>query len=171
MKKLSVFLLSVLMTGVFAYSQANIGKIGVANFEVIVEKSKKGKAVRAKLENLQKQKQQQAKTMQGQIDKLQKDLLSPALNADTRSRKSEELNRTQLRLKRFMEDSQRELQREFQKELQVIERLLLPIVREIGKTNGYTAIFDLNKGGMAYYNPAIDVTNQVLQAFDAKHPK
>jgi Skp family chaperone for outer membrane proteins len=166
-KKLAVLFISMLMMSVMAFSQV---KIGVADFQVVVQKSKKGKAIRVKLEGLQKQKQQQAKDLQGRIDKLQKDLLSPALNAGTRASKTEELNQVQLRLKRFMEDSQRELQREFQKELLALEKLLLPVLRNIGKTNGYTAIFDLGKGGMAYYDQSIDLTNQVIQAFDAKYP-
>lgn len=167
MKKLSVLFVSILMTGIFAYAQT---KIGVANFEVVVEKSKKGQSVRKKLENLQKQKQQQARSMQGKIDQLQKDLISPALNPETRSSKTDELTQLQLKLKRYLEDSQNELKHQFQKELMEIERLLIPIITEIGKTNGFTVIFDLNKGGMAYYDASIDLTGQVLKAFDAKHP-
>ncbi|MCP5053667.1 MAG: OmpH family outer membrane protein [bacterium] len=168
MKKSMIIVFTVLFAGVFAFAQA--GKIGVVNSAQILQQTKKGKVIKQKLEKLQKQKQREVQTLQEQIKKLQQDVLSPALNAATKQQKSEELNQKQVTLKRRIEDAQRTLEREFQKELIQLEKQIMPVMQTIGKTKGYLMVVDLQKGGLVYVDQSIDITADVIKAFDAKYP-
>ena len=134
-------------------------------------KTKKGKAIRQKIEKLQNEKQQQAQTKQEEIKKLQTELLSPALNDDTRVKKSEELNKKQVALKRFLEDSRSELERAFQKEVIAMDKQIMPLLQEMGKTKGFTLILETQKSGVLYFDQAVDITDEVIKAFDARYSK
>jgi Skp family chaperone for outer membrane proteins len=79
---------------------------------------------------------------------------------------SADLERKRTERKRLAEDSLREFQ-----ELQVrlfnrIQGELLPIIEAIGKEKGLDVIFDLAKSGAVYFNPATDVTSEVIRRYD-----
>ena len=168
MRKTLVLVVTVLVMSAFAISQV---KIGVVNAQEILQKTKKGIEISKRLEQLQKKKQNELQTMQDEIKKLEKEVLSPALNQDTREKKGLELQTKRKNLKRFMEDAQNEMQRATQKELVELEQAAMPLIDQIGKSKGLTIIFDITRPGIVYFDPAIDITPEVIKAFDAKFPK
>lgn len=165
MKKTLIFVLTVLLMSVFAYSQV---KIGVINAQEIIAKTKRGVAIQKKLEALQKQKTTELQTLQDEIKKLEKDLLSPALNNETRERKSVDLQTKRTTLKRKYEDAQRDFQRESGKELAELEKQLIPLIENIGKSKGYTLIFDRARSGIVYLDGSVDITEEVVKVIDEK---
>ena len=48
-----------------------------------------------------------------------------------------------------------------------LQEELLGVVAQIGKEKGFNLIFDLGKSGAAYWNPAIDITAEVIKRYDA----
>ena len=168
MKKTFIFVITVLVMGVFAFSEA---KIGVVNAQDLLQKTKKGIEIQTRLEKLQQVKQQKLQSMQDEVKKLEKDVLSPALNDETREKKSIELQNKQKDLKRYIEDARNEIQRESQKELAELEKSVLPLIDQIGKSKGFTIIFDVTRPGIVYFDPSIDITDDVIKAFDAKYTK
>lgn len=160
--------MTLLMTCAYAFSET---KVGVVNAGEIMLKTKRGNTIRIKMESMQKEKQQQAQTMQEEIKKLQQALASPALNTETRDSKTEELNQKEVVFKRFAEDSQAELEQVLQKELYEMEQLIMPLIQELGKSKGFTVILDFQKSGLVYFDTTIDITADVIQAVDAKYPK
>ena len=159
-------MLAVMLMGVFAYAQQV--KIGIVNAQEVLVKTKAGASVQKKLEALQKQKQQEIQKRQAAIKQLEKELTSPALNDETRQRKQEDMAAKRTALKRFYEDAQREVQRVSAKELAALEKEIMPLINQIGKAKGFTAIFDRDRSGLVYYNPAVDITQDVIKALDAK---
>lgn len=168
MRKTLILMVTVLVMSAFAISQV---KIGVVNAQELLQKTKKGVEIQKRLEGLQQKKQQQLQTMQDEIKKLEKDVLSPALNQETREKKSLELQNKRKNLKRYIEDAQNEIQRESQKELVELEKAVMPLIDQIGKSQGFTIIFDITRPGIVYFDEAIDITSEVIKAFDAKYPK
>lgn len=168
MKKIFIFVITVLVISAFAFSEV---KIGVVNAQDILQKTKKGAEIQARLEKLQQGKQQKLQTLQEEIKKLEKDVLSPALNDETREKKSVELQNKQKDLKRYIEDARNEIQRESQKELVELEKSVMPLIDQIGKSKGFTIVFDITRPGIVYFDPAIDITEEVIKAFDAKYTK
>ena len=167
MKKSFILIFTLLTLSLFVFSEV---KIGVINAQDIIEKTKKGKQVQDKLENLQKQKQQQLENLQKEIVQLQKDLESPALNRDTREKKTRELEDKRIDYNRFIQDTQKEMQAKSQQELLNLQKEIMPLIQQIGKAKGFTIIFDMTSSGIAYFDETIDVTEEVVKAVDAKFP-
>lgn len=165
MKKTLILVLTIFVLSAFAYSQV---KIGVINAQEIIQKTKRGLAIQGKLENLQKQKAAGLQTLNDSIKKLEKDLLSPALNNATREKKSVELQTKRTTLKRQYEDAQRDFQRESQKMLVDLEKELIPLIESVGKSKGYTVIFDRQRSGIVYFDGSADITAEVIKVIDAK---
>ena len=165
MRKTLILVVAILVMSAFAISQV---KIGVVNAQEILAKTKKGIEIQKRLEQLQDKKQQELQAKQDEIKKLEKDVLSPALNDETREKKSIELQNKRKDLKRYVEDAQNEIQRESQKELVELEKAVMPLIDQIGKAKGFTIIFDITRPGIVYFDQAIDITPDVIKAFDAK---
>jgi outer membrane protein len=163
MKKVLALIFAILVFGLFVYSEV---KIGVIDSQMLIQKSKIGIAANAKFENIGKQKQQQVQNMQAGIKKLEKELVSAALNNATREKKSLELQEKKTNFKRFVEDAQKEIQMLNQKELRSLQEKIYPIIQQIGKEKGFSLIVDINT--RIYHDQAVDITNDVIKAMDAK---
>ncbi len=51
--------------------------------------------------------------------------------------------------------------------LKRIQDELIPIVTQLGKEKALDIIFDLGKSGAVYFNPAVDLTEEVIKRYDA----
>lgn len=168
MRKTIILMAALLVLSSFVFSEL---KIGVVNAQEILAKTKKGLEIQKRLEAIQKDKQGKLKSMQDAIGKLEKDLMSPALNQETREKKALELQNKRKDIKRYYEDAENEFRRESQKELQALEKDLMPLIDNIGKSKGFTIIFDITRPGIVYFDKAIDITPDVIKAADAKFSK
>ncbi|HUU04515.1 MAG TPA: OmpH family outer membrane protein [Patescibacteria group bacterium] len=157
-----IFALVALTTFVFAEI-----KIGIINPQVVLQNSVKGKQAIERLKSLQISKQKRYEAMQKEIDALEKETMSPALNQDARDRKTQDLQNKRVEIKRFAEDAQKESMTAQQKEFESIQRDLMPLIEKIAKADGYSLVLDLNTAGVTYFEPAIDITEKVVQAYDA----
>lgn len=146
-------------------------KIGVINPQKVVTETIRGKQVKAKLEKLGEEKQQKIKGMEDAIKQLEKELMSPALNAEAKEKKASELQSKRVNLKRYVEDAQKEFQGKYQKEMATMYREIMPIIEKIGAAKSFTIIFDLSNSGVSYFDKTIDITNEVIKAYDQKYSK
>ncbi|NIM14856.1 MAG: hypothetical protein GTO45_22955 [Candidatus Aminicenantes bacterium] len=167
MRRTIVLLIAIFVLNAFAFSEV---KIGVINPQKIMDSTKKGIAIQKRLEKLQGEKQQKINAMQDEIKKLQKDVMSPALNNEARQRKNIELQEKQKTLKRYVEDARNEFARESKKEFLNLEKELMPLIENLGRQKGFTIIIDITRPGIVYYDKAIDITTDVIKAVDAKYP-
>lgn len=167
MKKSFTLIFMILTLSIFVFSEV---KIGVINAQEIMEKTKKGNQVQKKLENLQNAKRKVLQAKQQELEKLEKELNSPALNADTRARKTRQIQDKRIELQRMVEDARKEVQQESQKELFALQKEIIPLIQEIGKSKGFTLILDMAGTGIAYFDQSIDITAEVIKAIDAKFP-
>jgi outer membrane protein len=44
---------------------------------------------------------------------------------------------------------------------------LRPIITEVGKEKNLDLIFDVGNSGIIYFNPAVDLTEEVIKKYDA----
>jgi outer membrane protein len=160
-----IFALAVLTTFVFAEM-----KIGIINPQDVLQNSTKGKAVIERLRTLNMSKQKKYEAMQKEIDSLEKEALSPALNQEARDKKTLDLQNKRVEIKRFAEDAQKESQVQQQKEFESLQRELMPIIEKIAKGEGFSLVLDLNTAGVTYFEPGIDITERVIKAYDAQVP-
>lgn len=167
MKKNLFLMFALLALTTFVFSEV---KIGIINPQVVLQNSVKGKAVIEKLRSLNMSKQKKYEAMQKEIDTLEKEALSPALNQDARDKKTMDLQNKRTEIKRFAEDAQKESMAQQQKEFESLQRDLMPIIEKIAKGDGFSLVLDLNTAGVTYFEPAIDITDRVIKAYNAEVP-
>lgn len=165
MKKSFILIFTVIIFSVFAFSEV---KIGVINGQDVIAKTKKGQAIRAKLESFGKAKQQQIENLEKEIVALQKELASPALNAETKRKKTRTMEDKKINYQRLVQDAQKDFQAQQQKEMMAFYNEIMPIIQEYGKAQGFTLILDLSSAGVAYFDKTIDITDAVVQTVNAK---
>jgi Skp family chaperone for outer membrane proteins len=162
--------LLILVMGVLAsQSFAQQLKMGIVNSQVVLERSSEGKKVIARLQDLDKQNQariakldSEIQTLQTQINTQRLTLTDEALQA-----KAADLDRKQTQRKRDAEDAYATMQETSNRLLKRIQDELIPVVTQLGKEKGLDIIFDLGKSGAVYWNPATDVTEEVIKRYDA----
>lgn len=167
MKKNLFLMFALLALTTFVFSEV---KIGIINPQVVLQNSVKGKAVIEKLRSLNMSKQKKYEAMQKEIDTVEKEALSPALNQDARDKKTMDLQNKRTEIKRFAEDAQKESMAQQQKEFESLQRDLMPIIEKIAKGDGFSLVLDLNTAGVTYFEPAIDITDRVIKAYNAEVP-
>ena len=144
-------------------------KIGVINSQDVLERSAEGKRVIARL-------QEKDKSNQAAVDKLDQEInsLQTRLNTGRLTLTEEQLynmnadlNKKQTDRKRIAEDAARDFQDLQVKLFNKVQSELIPIIDQLGKEKGLDVILDLAKSGAVYFNPAIDVTEDVIKRYDA----
>lgn len=158
----------LLLTPVFSYSQEN--KIGIIDLQMVIANSKAGKAAKSAFEAEFKQKQQIIESKSSQLEAMKNEFIQngPVMNEVTRKQKAEQIDQLDKELQRSRADFRDELQKRDYELLEKILKDLDGILQSIGKSGGYTLIIEKTEGGVIYATPAIDITQQVIQAYDAK---
>jgi outer membrane protein len=165
MKKNLLLIVALVALSTFAFAEF---KIAIINPQAVLQASVKGKEAIGRLQALQLAKQKRYEAMQKEIDALEKEALSPALNAEARDRKTQDLANKRIEIKRFAEDAQKETMAAQQKEFEKIQNDLMPIIEKIAKENGYAMVLDLNTAGVTFFEPGIDISEKVVKAYDAQ---
>jgi Skp family chaperone for outer membrane proteins len=68
---------------------------------------------------------------------------------------------------RFVEDSRRELNDLQMRLFNRLQTELRPIITEVGKEKNLDLIFDVGGSGIIYFNPAVDMTQDIIIKYDA----
>jgi len=162
---LALFVLSFLSPG---FAQQT-GKTGVINSQMVLEKSAEGKRVITQLQDRDKKSQSDLARLDNEIKQLETKLNTQRLtltdeaamqiNSDVEKKKTDQ--------KRLSEDAVRELQELQYRLFNKVQSELIPIIEGLGRERGLDVIFDLAKSGAVYFNPIIDLTDEVIRRYDA----
>jgi outer membrane protein len=144
-------------------------KIGVVNPQKVLSETIRGKQVRDKLEKIRQNNVNKLKQYKDEIQKLEKELLSPALNSEARASKNNELQNKKITLRRLAEDADRNFKKTYQKEMVTLSKEILPIIETIGKSKGYTIILDISSAGISYFDKTTDITDEVIKEYNKKY--
>jgi outer membrane protein len=170
MKKttLTIVLLAVL-TAVAASQSFAQSKLGVLNSQDVLEKSAEGKKVIARLQEKDKQNQAAVAKLDEDIRTLQTKLNTQriTLTEDAIMQLTSDLEKKNTDRKRLAEDAYSGMQELTQRLFKKVQDELIPIVETLGKERGLDMIFDLAKSGAVYWNPANDITTEVIKRYDA----
>ncbi|MGD8538839.1 MAG: OmpH family outer membrane protein [Candidatus Aminicenantes bacterium] len=158
--------LAILVT--FGYSQQAI-KVGVVNSQDVLERSAEGKRVMAQIQDKDKQNNARLNALDDEIRNLETRINTQrlTLTQEAMLQLSSDLDKKRTDRKRLAEDSLREMQEFTGKLFQRIQNELLPIIEQLGKEKNLDIIFDLARSGAIYFNPAIDITQDVIARYDA----
>ena len=135
----------------------------------IASESAEGKAATARINALQQQKatelDQKNKALQAAQQKL--DQGGSVLNDAARAQLANDIDKQQRDIQRFTEDAQNDLQK-LQQELQDdFQRKLTPVIAKVAQDKQLHMIFSVTDSGLVWGDPALDLTDEVIKAFDA----
>jgi outer membrane protein len=148
---------------------ADVAKIGVVNFQKILEKSDAGKKATAEINKRGKEMEASLKTKGEEIDAIKKKLEREALVMSKEMREQKErdirisINDFKTLKNKYMADFKQHearLVRDIQKEV-------LEIVTEMGKKEGFLIIFEKREAGVLYSPDSIDITDRLIQKYNA----
>jgi len=165
----------ILLVGFFIIILFSMGyaqqttKIGVVNAQEVLEKSTEGKRVIAQLEDKNKKNQNDIAKLDDEIRNLQTKLNTQrlTLTQEAMMNLNSDIERKQTQRKRFAEDSIREMNELSARVFQKVQNELIPIIQQVGKDMNLDVIFDLGQSGTLYFNPTINLTEEVIKRYDA----
>jgi len=151
-----------------SFSQQTI-KIGVVNSQEVLEKSLEGKRVLKQLEEKSKKNQDELARLDEEIRKKETKLNTQrlTLTQEALMNLSSDIEKKKTERKRLSEDQYRDFQTFSGRLFTGIQNELLPVIEQIGKEKNFDIILDLGRSGAIYFNPAIDITQEVIKRYDA----
>ena len=144
-------------------------KYAFVNVQRIAAESAAGKTLAGKVQALNQQKvnelNERNKALQASQQKLEAgaSVLSPTAMAQLQK----DIERKQVDIQRFTEDAQQEvtaLQEQLQGEFQA---RLSPVIQQMAAKRGLHLLFSVVDSGLVWADQALDITTEVIQAFDA----
>jgi outer membrane protein len=144
-------------------------KYAFVNIQRIAAESAAGKTLAGKVQALNQQKvnelNEKNKALQASQQKLEAG--ASVLSATAAAQLQKDIERQQIDIQRFTEDAQQEvtnLQTQLQDEFQV---RLTPIIQDVANERGLDLLFSVVDSGLVWADPALDITTEVIQKFDA----
>lgn len=145
-------------------------KIAIVDMDRVVMQSELGKAsqgrvdqyIQTKLNELQQEGQaleQERVTLENQRS---------VLSAQAYTSRRNELEQRMLAFRQRSEAADRELDSMRQEETRKFLLEAIPVIQQIGNEGEFTLILDRNNSGVLFFDTAIDITDQVLQALNEK---
>jgi outer membrane protein len=143
-------------------------RVGYVDIQRIAARSQAGVQTREQLEKDKVGMQKQLDGHKAELDKLRDELQKKGqlLSADARRDKQDQLERKLRDAQRLAGDLEKELQKKEQIMGAKILRELEGIFTRVGKEKGYAMILERRRAGVVYGAPEVDVTEEVIKAFD-----
>ncbi len=147
-------------------------KIAVVEVERLLQESARGQVAVQDLTRLRNEKQAELTTRQEQLAALQQQYNDGRLTLaeDRLAELEKQLEDMTIDLRRAQDDANREMQKVQGERFGEIEQAVLPIIAQVGREFGYTAIFNKFQGGLLYAADAADITNLIIERYNAAYP-
>lgn len=171
MKKFLVTMaVAALATPMFA--QTAPARVAVIDVQKVLTTSTAGKAAYEKLKVLQEERIAKAKALDEEAKKLEQEIGTKRLSLaeDKLADMQKQLADKRIAIQRYAQDADREIGEARDRELQALEAKIKPVIDGIGKEMGLAAIFNKFESGLVYAADAIDITDTVVQRFNAASP-
>lgn len=163
-------ILSIFFFTTFSAFGADVAKIGVIDFQRILETSSAGKASQAEITKQGKAMEAELKKNQEELEEIKKRIEREAL-VMTKEMREEKEREFRIRVNDF-----RTLEQKFKKDIndlnkRLVKRLqddVFELVEEIGKKEGYLLVVERTEGGVMYAPNAIDITDKLIQLYNTR---
>jgi len=154
---------------IFAQGEDKPFRVAIVDLNRLLTESSLGKASQARLQNFYEAKQTE---LQQEYQALQREGASlenqrSVLAADAYTAKRNQLEQKTLAFRQKSEEAEREFKKMQQEETGKFLTAMAPIIDSLGKEGSYTLILRRSAPAVLYYDPAIDVTDEVLRRLDA----
>jgi outer membrane protein len=144
-------------------------KYAYVNVQAVAATSVEGKVAAEKIKVLQEQKsrelQEKNKALQTAQQKLEQG--GSVLSDSARAQLQAEIERQQRDLQRFTEDAQQDVQQLAEQVEAEFNRKLTPVIDKVAKQKGVHFVFNAAQSGLIWAEPGMNLTAEVIQAFDS----
>lgn len=166
MKKIILVLVALLL--MVAPALAEI-KIGYVDLQKALNLSKAGVAAKNEIATQVKKYEDEFKAKQEELQKMKTELEKQAvlLSDDAKAQKERDFQQNVKDLQRFQKDIKEELQQKDTDFTRKILNELFEILQKVGKDGGYSMIIEKNEGAVIFADESIDLTDELIKAFDA----
>ena len=168
------FLVTVAVAALAApmFAQTSPAKVAVIDVQKVLTQSTAGKAAYEKLKKVQDEKVERAKALDEEMKKLDADIAAKriSLSEDKLAEMQKQLADKRINIQRYAQDAEREIGESRDRELMALEAKIKPVIDALGKEMGLAAIFNKFESGLVYASEAIDLTDTVIQRFNAAAP-
>ncbi|MGZ5433962.1 MAG: OmpH family outer membrane protein [Thermoanaerobaculia bacterium] len=168
------FLVTVAVAALAApmFAQTTPARFAVIDVQKVLTQSTAGKAAYEKLKKMQDDRMARAKGMDDELKKLDADISTKrlSLSEDKLVEMQKQLADKRISMQRYAQDAEREIGEARDRELMALEAKIKPVIDGIGKEMGLAAIFNKFESGLVYASEAIDITDTVIQRFNATQP-
>ena len=143
-------------------------KVGVVDLQRCLNESKEGQKISQILKKKKDDLQRRLDAKQRELLELRKELGKQAmmLSMDAQEGKKRTIERKTRELEYLYKDLNEEMARSQGKERKRIFNKLEKIIDKIGSEENYNLIMEKRAGGVLYFSETIDITDQVIKAYD-----
>lgn len=171
-KAMAVAMLGLALVATGAFGADGV-KIGLVDFQRILDVSDAGKAAQARVDVESKKMGEDLRIKSAEIEDIQKRMAQEKMVAskETMEERGRDLR---IRINDFKTLQQRYSKeaRELQlKEVAKIKTAIFDLAEAMGKKDGYQLIVERQEGGVVYFNGTIDVTDELIKQYNAAHAK
>lgn len=175
MKKAIGFLsVIMLIIGIaFPVYAADVAKIGVIDFQKILDESSAGKLVKKEITDKGQEFQKKLKAEKDQLDEMSKafEREKLVLSKEKITEKQRDFRIRVNDFKKMQDDFGKELKRMELSLLNKTQKEVIHISNEIGKAEGYLLILEKKTAGIVYRPDHIDITEQVIKKYNQQVAK
>jgi len=147
-------------------------RIAFVNVQRIAAESAEGKAATAQVQALNNKKVAELNEKNKQLQSAQQKLASggSVMNAQAQEQLTAEISRLQVDIQRAGEDAEREVTQLQQRLQDEFQRKLTPVIQAIATERKLEMMFSVVDSGLVWADPALDLTPEIIQRFDASKP-
>jgi len=146
------------------------GKYGFVNISQVITQSDEGMAEAAELESLGAEKEEELNARRQELEELVKQYQQSVSDGEPDSGLRDRIEKMRRELQRDARQAQSDVDTSRQDRIQAIGAKVVKLVREYARDNGYTAVFRTDGGQVVYVDPKVDITDQVIEAYNEAHP-
>ncbi|MDD8026641.1 MAG: OmpH family outer membrane protein [Acidobacteriota bacterium] len=160
---------TVCLLGAAASLAAAQTKLGYVDAQRILEKSSEGRKIVARLNEADQKNQAIITRLDDDIRQLQAKLSTQrlTLSEEAAARYSADLEKKNTDRKRQAEDAYAYWTQLRDRLFGGLQTELVAVITQVGKEKGYDLVIDLGKSGAVYWNPALDLSEEVIRRYDA----
>jgi outer membrane protein len=143
-------------------------KVGVVDLQRCIQESIEGKRAKDKLQATKDDMQKKLDERQNKLLEIKKELekQSMMLSMDAKEDKEKEFERQRREFKYFYDDISNQMRKAEAEVRKVLLEDLAKVVGDIGAKGKFTLILERRSSGIMYLQNTIDITDEVLKAYD-----
>jgi outer membrane protein len=149
-------------------SAADVAKLGVVDFQKIIQSSSAGKEAQAKINEKGKEMEKDLKAKGSEIEEIKKklDRESLVMSKEMRDQKEREFRIKVNDFKALEKKYKAELKETNSKLVLKIQKDVIKLAKEIGKKEGYLLIIEKNTAGILYSPASIEMTDKIIKIYN-----